>query len=223
MFLGHFAVGLGARRFLPQVSLATWFGSVQLADLAWPVMLLLGLERVRVAPGLTAFTPLDFTSYPITHSLVGMTAWAVGLGAAWVVARRARGLDARIGIALSIAAAVLSHWFLDALVHRPDVPILPHGPYVGLGLWHSVPATLALELAMFTVALVLYLQAPDTPRGLSFWLLILVLLASYFGAAFGPPPPDWQTVAYTALAMWLLIAWASVIDRRHTARRGRLS
>ena len=73
MFLGHVAVGLAGKRIAPSVSLATWLSSAQLVDLLWPLFLLAGLEHVRIAPGITPFTPLDFYDYPITHSLVG--AW----------------------------------------------------------------------------------------------------------------------------------------------------
>ena len=79
MVLGPFAVGLAAKRAAPAISLGTWFAAVQLVDLVWPVFLLTGLEHVRIAPGATAFTPLDFYDYPITHSLVGGVAWAVVL------------------------------------------------------------------------------------------------------------------------------------------------
>ena len=161
MFLGHFAVGLAGRRVTPAASLAAWIAAVQLVDLIWPIFLLLGLEHVRIAPGITAFTPLDFYDYPITHSLVGGVGWAALFAGLWYWRTRA----ART--ALFLAAGVLSHWVLDVIAHRPDVPVLPHGPYVGLGLWYSVPATLAVELTMFAAA-ILYIwrdRAEVTRRG----------------------------------------------------------
>jgi membrane-bound metal-dependent hydrolase YbcI (DUF457 family) len=128
MFVGHFALGLAAKRVAPAVSLGTWFLAVQLVDLVWPFLLLAGLEHVRIAPNITAFTPLDFYDYPITHSLLGGVVWA-GLLA---IVSRGFYRDPR-ALAL-IAAGVLSHWVLDAIVHRPDLPLLPSGPYIGLGL-----------------------------------------------------------------------------------------
>jgi len=181
MFVGHFAVGLAAKRLAPAVSLGTWFLAVQLVDLVWPFLLLAGVEHVGIAPGITAFTPLDFYDYPITHSLVGGAVWAILLA----LFSRSFYKDPRI-LAL-IAAGVLSHWVLDFIVHRPDLPVLPGGPYVGLGLWNSVATTLALELAMFGAGIYLY-TSTVRPR-LSFWLLIAALLLAYLGAAFGPPPP----------------------------------
>ena len=88
MFIGHIAVGLAGKRVAPSVSLATWLASVQLVDLLWPVFLLAGLEHVRIAPGITRFTPLDFYDYPITHSLVGSAGWAALFAGGWWFARK---------------------------------------------------------------------------------------------------------------------------------------
>jgi hypothetical protein len=218
MFLGHFAVGLAARRAYPQVSLATWFASVQLADLLWPILLLAGIEHVRIAPGITAFTPLDFYDYPITHSLSGMTLWGMTFAAAWLVSRRLTGKRLTWMTAAALGLGVISHWFLDVLVHRPDMPVLPQGPFVGVGLWHSIRATLLVELTVFIAGLLLYVRGnPRVITRMSLWLLIGVLLVAYFGAAFGPVPPDTWTVAISALAMWLLIPWAWFIDRHAVA------
>ena len=181
MFLGHIALGLGARRAMPRVSLATWVVAVQFVDLLWPIFLLTGLEHVRIAPGITAFTPLDFYDYPITHSLVG------GLGWGLVLAAICRATGLRSKDSMLVGGAVLTHWILDVVSHRPDMPVLPHGPYLGLGLWNSVAATLTVELSMFAAGIWLYAHGRQ-PR-LSFWLLMLFLLAVYLAAAFGPPPP----------------------------------
>ena len=205
MFLGHFAVGLAGRTLTPSVSLGTWFLAVQLVDLVWPFFLLTGLEHVRIVPGITKFTPLDFSHYPFTHSLVAGAVWALLL----VLARPGALRQPRT--AAMLAGGVLSHWFLDALVHRPDLPVLPNGPYVGLGLWNNVAATLVIELTLFAVALALYVRTRRP--GMSFWLMIVALLAAYVGAGFGPPPPDVQTLAFSALAVWLFVLWAWYSDR----------
>ena len=213
MFIGHIAVGLAGKRIAPSVSLATWLASVQLVDMLWPIFLLAGLEHVRIAPGNTPFTPLDFYDYPITHSLVGGLGWAALFAGGWYVARR------NTRVAMLLAAGVLSHWCLDVLSHRPDVPLLPHGPYLGLGLWNSVPATLAVELAMFGAGLWLYLSSGGNgARRISFWLLMAFLIVAYLGAAFGPPPPDVRTLAITALAGWLIVPWVWWADRAATRR-----
>ena len=209
MFLGHIAVGLAGRRVAPAASLAAWIAAVQLVDLIWPILLLLRIEHVRIAPGITAFTPLDFYDYPITHSLVGGLGWAALFSGLWYWRRRAA------GTALLLAAGVFSHWLLDVISHRPDMPVLPHGPYVGLGLWYSIAATLVVELTMFAAA-ILYIWRSRAPltRRTSFWLLMVFFVIAYFGASFGPPPPNVGIVALSALAMWLLIPWAKWADRR---------
>jgi hypothetical protein len=212
MFIGHIALGLAGKRAAPAVSLATWLTSVQLVDMLWPVFLLAGLEHVRIAPGITRFTPLDFYDYPITHSLVGSVGWAALFATGCIVVYR----NARI--ALLLAAGVMSHWVLDVISHGPDMPILPHGPYIGLGLWNSVPATLVVELSMFAIGLLLYVRGSGAGRRrLSFWLLMAFLLVAYFAAAFGPPPPDARTLAWSALSAWLLIPWAWFADRERAA------
>jgi hypothetical protein len=224
MFLGHMAVGLAAKGMEPRPSLATWFMAVQLVDLVWPAMLLAGLEHVRIAPGITAFTPLDFYDYPITHSLIGGIGWAAIFGGLWLAGARGAtpATVSRSRTAVLLSLGVLSHWVLDAVSHRPDVPVLPHGPFVGLGLWNSIPATLGVELTMFAAGLVIYLRrgAPGTRR-LSFWLLIAFLVVVYFGAAFGPPPPDVHTLAVSALAAWLLVPWAWWADRPGSSANAR--
>ena len=190
------------------MSLATWVASAQLVDLLWPLCLIAGLEHVRIVPGITAFTPLDFYDYPLTHSLVGSASWAVVFAGGWMA------VCGKSRVALLLAAGVLSHWVLDVISHRPDMPVLPHGPYLGLGLWNSIPATLIVELTMFAAGVAVYVRAGGAGRRrISFWLFIAFLLAAYFAAAFGPPPPDTRTLAWSGLALWLLVPWVWWADR----------
>jgi hypothetical protein len=123
--------------------------------------------------------------------------------------------------ALLVGAVVLSHWLLDALSHRPDLPLVPGGAErVGVGLWNSVPATLLVEGTMFAAALALYLgstRARDRFGIAALWTLIVFLVVAYLGAAFGPPPPSVEAIAWTGLAAWLFVPWGYWIDR-HRAR-----
>ena len=153
MFIGHFAVGFGAKRFAPRASLGTLFLAAQFIDLLWPTLLLFGVERVRIAPGITAFTPLDFEHYPWSHSLFMVIVWGALFGVVYYALRR----DARASAVL--AMAVFSHWLLDFLTHRPDLPLWPDGTRVGLGLWNSVPATLAMEIGLFVCGILLYVRS----------------------------------------------------------------
>src|SRR3954470_19507837 len=113
MFIGHLALGFAAKRAAPRVSLAVLFSAAQLADILWPVLIALGVEQVRIVPGFTAFTPLDFVSYPYSHSLVFLIAWGVALG---VVYRAITGNGRAVPV---LAALVVSHWLLDFLTHSP--------------------------------------------------------------------------------------------------------
>lgn len=216
MFIGHFAVGMAAKRLSPRTSLGTLFAAAQLVDLVWPALVLLGVETVRIDPGNTAFTPLDFESYPWTHSLLVVLVWGAGFGLAY---------RARTGYtrgAWVVAALVLSHWLLDFVTHRPDLPLAPGGPKVGLGLWNSVPATLVVEGALFVGGVFLYAtgtRAKNRTGRLAFWALVLVLLGLYV-ANRGPPPPSARAIGAAGLLMWLFIPWAAWIDRNREPLAG---
>jgi membrane-bound metal-dependent hydrolase YbcI (DUF457 family) len=207
MFLGHFAVGLASKRAAPQASLGVLLAAAQWLDLIWPVFVLAGWERVRIAPGDTAFTPLEFVSYPISHSLLTVLAWSAALAAVyWTCTRYRAG-------AVVVFAGVLSHWVLDLVTHRPNLPLYPGGPRVGLGLWNSVAGTVAVESLMFAAGVGLY---TGRRRG-GFWALVAVLAVLYAGAAAGPPPPSGQVVALTGLAACIFPVWAWWIDRGRAA------
>ncbi len=217
MFIGHFAVALAAKRAAPRASLGTLTLAAQLLDLLWPVFLLAGFERVEIRPGVTAFTPLDFTHYPVSHSLVAAVGWAAALGAVYFAATRyGRG-------ALVLALLVVSHWVLDWITHRQDLPLWPAGPLEGLGLWNSVAATLGVESLAFVAGLAIYLRSTRGRDALGRWNVLafaLFLFVAYLAAAFGPPPPDVRTLAFSAFATWLLVAWAAWVDRQREAAPG---
>ena len=217
MFIGHFAVGLAAKRLAPDVSLGTLFVAAQLADLVWPTLVLAGIESFSIRPGITAVTPLDFTRYPYSHSLVGMALWGLGLGIVYFTIKR------RALAALVLFMVVLTHWLLDFVSHRPDLPLtLTGAERFGLGLWHSRIATLAVEGLFFAACLWIYVRAtrPADAAG-RWWLVALVafLVVVYLANIVGPPPPSVAAVAWSAQAIWLLVAWGYWIDRHRTASR----
>ena len=219
MFVGHFALGLAGKRLAPRVSLGTWFLSVQLLDLIWPVFLLLGIEQVRVTPGYTRLSPLDFYHYPWTHSLVTAVLWSLGFFLAALLFRRGPGRGAA---ACLLGLGVVSHWLLDAVVHRPDLPLFPlMGRYVGLGLWDRPVLAISLELALFALGIAIYLRrttAKDAVGRWGLWALLAFLLLAWIGSLFGPLPEDQTPIAWTGLALWLLIPWAAWVDRHRTLR-----
>jgi hypothetical protein len=213
MFLGHFGVALAAKKAAPKTSLGVLVLAAQLADLLWPIFLLLGWEQVRIAPGITRVTPLDFVSYPWSHSLVAQLAWGIVLGAAYFAVRR----DTRGAIVA--AGCVPTHWLLDYAVHRPDMPLVPGGARYGLGLWNSLPATLIAELALFGIGVAIYLsatRAKDRTGKYALPSFLVFLVVAYVASTFGPPPPNVRALAFTALSMWILVLWAAWADSHRT-------
>jgi len=210
MFIGHFALGLAAKRAVPRVSLGVLFAAAQLADLLWPAFLAIGLEQVRIDPGNTALTPLDFVSYPYSHSLLLLLVW--GAAMALVCSPLARGRR----VFAVISALVVSHWVLDFLTHRPDMPLYPGGPKLGLGLWNSIPATMAVEVPMFFAGLWIYTRATHPRDAVGRWAfgtLVAALLLIYVANIFSPPPPS--VTALTAVALIggvLFTAWSGWAD-----------
>jgi membrane-bound metal-dependent hydrolase YbcI (DUF457 family) len=217
MFLGHFGLGFGAKQAAPAVSLGTLFLACQFADLLWPTLVLLGIERVEILPGATTMTPLDFVSYPYSHSLLAMVVWAMAFAAVYAGVRQAR-----VSAAATLALLVVSHWLLDYVTHRPDMPLTVGGSMrVGLGLWWSMPGTLLVEFGFLGVGVAMYLRgtaARDRIGSIGLWLLDAFLVAVYLASTFGPPPPSPAAVAWSAQAMWLLVAWGYWVDRHRAAR-----
>jgi membrane-bound metal-dependent hydrolase YbcI (DUF457 family) len=216
MFLGHFGVGLAAKRYAPRASLGVLLLAAQFIDLLWPTLLLLGVERVAIAPGATVVTPLDFQHYPVSHSLLAVAAWAVLVGGGYLALRGRR------REALVLALLVLSHWFLDALVHRPDLPLTPFGEArVGLGLWNSMTATLLVEMPIFLAGGWLYARATrprDAAGRWGLWGLMGFLLLIQAANLFGEPPPSVTAIAWVGQAQWLLVLWGFWLDRHREPR-----
>jgi membrane-bound metal-dependent hydrolase YbcI (DUF457 family) len=216
MYIGHFAVGLGAKRFAPRISLGTLILAVEFVDMLWPIFLLLGVETVKISPGATTFTPLDFVHYPFTHSLLTGAIWALLFSIAYyALMKYPKG-------AIVVFLCVISHWFLDLIVHQPDLPLVPWSESkYGLGVWNSVPLTLAIELGMFAIGLTLYLKttrARDKIGRWAFWALIFFILMTYLGATFGGPPKDENSLSLVALGVWLFVPWGYWIDRHRVIR-----
>lgn len=210
MFLGHFGAALAAKKINPSISLGTTFFAAQFIDLLWPFFLLFGLEKVEIDPGNTAFTPLNFVYYPFSHSLAGVMIWAVLFGIVYYLLRK----NARS--ALLLAALVLSHWLLDLITHRPDLPLsFGEAPKYGLGLWNNRIATMVVELALFFGGTLLYLRAtqPVNKWGtISIASLVVFFLIIYFLNVFGEPPPNATVIGYVGLAQWIFIAWGYWCD-----------
>lgn len=211
MFIGHYAVGFAAKRFAPKASLGALIAAPLLLDLLWPVFLLLGWEQVRIDPGNTAFTPLAFDHYPISHSLLTSAGWALLFAILyWLVTRYRAG-------AVAIGLGVVSHWFFDAVVHRPDMPLYPGGTtLVGLGLWNSVAGTLTLEGLLFIAGVWMYVtmtRPRDRIGNCAMWAFIAFLVVTYVANLASGPPPSIRALGLVAISAWIFPFWAAWFDR----------
>lgn len=211
MLLGHYGVALAAKRVAPRSSLGSLILAAQWADLLWPILLITGVERVRVAPGLMAANSLDFVSYPYSHSLLMLVVWGVVLGAIYFAVRRYR------RGAWIVGGLIVSHWVLDLIVHRPDLPLWPGSPMeVGLGLWNSIAGTLVVEFGLLVLGAVVYVRttrARDRIGSWGLWAMLVLLGAMLLSGFAGPPPPDPRVIAYSALGLWLFVPWGAWVDR----------
>ncbi len=212
MFVGHYGVSFAARRVWPRVPLWVWFIAVQLLDILWAPFILLGVERVRIVPGITASNPLDLYYMPWTHSLVAALGWSVAAMLAWRAVRNREGwTPATFGIGL----AVFSHWVLDFVVHRPDLPLYGNTAKVGLGLWNHPALAFSLEAGLLVAGALWYLGA-RTVRPVPVLIFAVVMLAVQGVVFFGAPPATPAMAAMMAFGSYALFAFlAYLLEHRY--------
>jgi len=205
MFVGHYGASLAAKAWKKTVPLWVLFLAVQLLDVAWSILVLLGVEKVRIVPGITAVNPLDLYYMPYTHGLITASLWSILAAMVYRGVRRADGWPA----AAIVGAAVFSHWILDFLVHRPDLPLYDDHFKVGLGLWNYPVLASAFEVVFLFGGMYLYLKKTRSlaPGGsypmVLFGLTMAAVQARVF---FGPPPSSDKAAAVTALAAYAAFA-----------------
>lgn len=218
MFIGHFAVAFGAKKFAPEVSLGMLFLACQLADLIWPSLVLLGIETFEISPGITKLTPLNFVHYPYSHSLVAMALWGLIFAGLYMLLQRP---SQRVAIVISLL--VVSHWVLDVLTHRADMPIsFNEATLIGLGLWNYPMLAVGIELLIYAAGLWIYARvtvAKNRRGRIGFWALVIFLLLVYVANLAGPPPPSVAAVAWSAQALWLIVLWGFWIDAHRAVRK----
>ena len=219
MVIGHYAVGFAAKRWARRTSLGTLIAAAVLLDLIWPVLVLAGIEIVRITPGGTVVSPLTFVSYPWSHSLIMAIGWGILFGTLYLVFRR------YLAGAIIIALLVVSHWLLDFIVHVPDLPLVPgNGPRFGLGLWNSLPASLAIELSLFALGIWIYVRTTTDRDRWGIWGLaglVIFMLLIFAGATFGPPPPNTAAIAFSGLGQWLIVGLAAWVDQHRRSSGAR--
>lgn len=215
MFVGHYGVSFAVKKSDDSIPLWVLFVAVQLLDVVWAPLVLLGVERVRIVPGFTATNPLDLYYMPYTHSLVAALLWSAVAAATYRLLRRSSSPRA----SLLVGAAVFSHWVLDFLVHRPDLPLFDNSAKVGLGLWNHPVLAFGLEATLLLGSLALFVRhrAGRWAPLVVFGLIMLMIQAYVF---FGPPSVSDAALAATALgsyAVFALVIWW-LVDLRHTTR-----
>lgn len=218
MFIGHFAVGMAAKKAAPKISLGTLFIAAQFLDLLWPTLLLLNIEQVAIKPGTAEAQPLDFIYYPVSHSLLMVLLWGIVTGFIyWLFKKNTKA-------AVILALCVVSHWVLDLIVHFPDLPLFPgKSPFWGLGLWGYKGIALVIEGSIFIAGVVLYLQATKAKNKsglIGFWLLVVLLAGIHIANIFGPPPPGVNAIAWAGQLQWLFVLLAYWTDRNRISKAG---
>ena len=211
MFIGHFAVAFATKKVAPKTSLGTLVIAAAFLDVVWPVLVLLGIERFRIVPGFTAVNPFEFVYYPWSHSLLMACVWALAFALVYFAVKRDR-----LG-ALWVGILVASHWVLDFVSHRPDMPLYPGGnAKLGLGLWQSIPATFAVEGLMFAFGIAIYVRATrsrDRIGSIAWWTMVGLLLALYIPGPWSRPPPSENAVAILGIiALAIFGPWAYWLD-----------
>jgi hypothetical protein len=214
MFVGHYGISFAAKKSDPSIPLWVLFIAVQLLDVLWAPFVLFGIEKVRIVPGITASNPLDLYYMPYTHSLVAAVLWSVGAFVLYRLAMR----GARNRSVVLVAAAVFSHWVLDFLVHRADLPLYDNTAKVGLGLWNYRVIALVLEASLLFGGMWMYFRA-GVPRRMPIVVFGLIMLVVQLIVFFGPPPPTEKAAALTALLAYVVFAW--IIARLENPRRRR--
>jgi len=217
MFIGHYGVGFGAKKFAKNTSLGTLFFASQFIDLLWPIFLILGLEKVAIDPGNTIVTPFNFIYYPFSHSLIGVLVWALLFGLVYYFLKK----DIKVSILLAVL--VISHWILDLITHRPDLPLMigSETNFVGLGLWNLFAESVIVESLIFLGGIYLFLKVTKSKNKTgtySLWGLIIFFTLIYIMNLLGPPPDSVDAIGYVGLSQWLLIAWAYWIDRNRIVK-----
>lgn len=211
MFVGHFGVAFAGKKIDNTPSLGTYMLASQFIDLLWPFLLIFGIEHVEIDPGNTVVTPLNFTDYPFSHSMVGVLFWGILFGAVYYIYKK------NITASILLGSLVFSHWILDLVTHRPDLPILPWSDFkMGFGLWDWLGGTLVVEGGIFALGVFIYSTSTRHINKTGLYALIgfvVFITVIYLANIFGPPPPSTEAIGYAGLLQWLFVFWGYWIDR----------
>ena len=212
MFIGHYSASFVAKAIAPTVPLWLLLVAAQLVDIVWGVLILSGLEHATLDATLPS-NPIVSQYMPYTHSLVATFVWSL---IAFVIANNAFGFAARDSLVVSLVAA--SHWFLDLIVHRPDLPLLMNAPKLGFGLWNYPLIAYGLEVLLLLVAVWFCARAmPVRADRRRFWYgFAALLIVVQTMTSFGPIPPTLTAMVAFALTLYVIIPYAGRwVERYH--------
>jgi hypothetical protein len=214
MFIGHYGPSFALKAIRPAIPLWLLFIAVQLVDIGWALLVLLGVERVRIVPGITASNPLDLYYMPYTHSLAAVALWSTVAIILWKFLPRSRTWS----VAALVGLAVLSHWLLDLLVHGPDLPVYDDTMKVGLGLWNYRAIALLLEVVLLFGGMTMYMRRTTAINAIGRFgppIFGITMVATQCYLFFGPPPTSPAAAAISALVSYVVFAAvAQWLDRQ---------
>lgn len=209
MFIGHYGIALVLKKAYNGLSIGWLFIAVQLVDIVWTILVLLGVEKVAIVPGITKVNPLDFYYYPYTHSLIAFFFWSFLVFIICYFIKNKSGLS-RFKFGLILAFVVFSHFLLDVITHRPDIPLAgEESVKIGFGLWNHVAFSYILEAVIFIVGFWLYFKSgllKTTKRKAAFLIFAVSLLVLNLINLLGSPPSDTNIVALSGLSLYIVIA-----------------
>jgi membrane-bound metal-dependent hydrolase YbcI (DUF457 family) len=206
MFIGHYSAAFAAKGIERQVPLWIFVLAVQLVDVGWSILVLLGIEKVRIVPGFMAGSPLDLYYMPYTHSLLATFIWGAVV---FALARFLPGAG-RARAAAIVALAVMSHWLLDLLVHAQDLALYDDTMKMGFGLWNYPLFENTLELLLLYAAYVFFCRGATSRQARATLNLVVVMTILQVVNIFMPPPPSAQVMAVMALLSYgvlTVMAW----------------
>src|SRR2546425_13100090 len=221
MFVGHYGVAFAVRTPRNKIPLWVLFVAVQLLDFLWAPFVLLGIEKVRFVPGITATNALDLYYMPYTHSLIGALFWSAVAFAIYKIGWRN---IASNSAALLVGFAVFSHWLLDLIVHRPDLAIYDDVLKIGFGLWNHRGLEFGFEIAILVAGILIYLKRNGSvarKAGIVAFSVVLILIQVWNTFAGRRPASD-RTFAITALIFYTFLASiAFLLEKRSKLATGR--
>ncbi|KAA3633518.1 MAG: hypothetical protein DWP97_08970 [Calditrichaeota bacterium] len=209
MFIGHYGVGFALKKFDSILSLGWLFIAVQLVDIFWTILIFFGIERVEIVPGITEANPLDFVYYPFTHSLVAFIIWSLIVGLIVYFGKIKSSLSKK-SLSLLLGFGVFSHFILDLLVHRPDIPLMGTDSIkLGIGLWNYSALAYILEMVIFIGGVFIYFKSKKQfikSKKIGLYIFTILLLVINLANLYGPPPENTQMIAVVGFISYILFA-----------------